>query len=164
LFSYAQVETILVAAYKIKPSAKGAFRGRIKHFQRLGIVPSSPGKGRKIAYERKDIYAWALCLEFAEFGMDPTIAREFFKHSFPLIDALLHKKNLPKYLVFYPNVVSGWINDKLGTTGRASFVTVPSPNLRSLDALVGMHAERAGVINLIHIRTAIEAAIAVLSN
>ena len=51
---------------------RGAFRARLIHFQRLKIVPEAPGKGRRIPYRREDIFRWAIALEFAEFGIDPT--------------------------------------------------------------------------------------------
>src|SRR5687767_1130058 len=73
MFSYGQVEAALAKAHRVDAAAMGAFRGRIKHFRLLGVVPSSPGTGRKISYERPHIYAWAFCLELAEFGIDPKI-------------------------------------------------------------------------------------------
>ena len=60
MFTYKEVERALAAVHQISPSAMGAFRGRIKHFQRLGLVPSSPGKGRKISYRLEDVYVWAV--------------------------------------------------------------------------------------------------------
>ena len=81
MFTYSKVERALAAVHKISPSAMGAFRGRIKHFQRLGLVPSSPGKGRKISYSLEDVYMWAMCLELQEFGIDPIIIKEFLRLS-----------------------------------------------------------------------------------
>ena len=71
-FRYAVVEQALMAVHGFLEQKKGAFRARLIHFQRLRIVPASPGKGRRIAYQREDIFRWAIALEFAEFGMDPT--------------------------------------------------------------------------------------------
>jgi hypothetical protein len=76
MYSYGQVEAALAAVHQIPPNALGAFRGRIKHFQKIGIVPSSPGKGRRIDYALTDVYRWGFCLEFAEFGMDPVTIKK----------------------------------------------------------------------------------------
>jgi hypothetical protein len=75
VFSYKAVEASLARVHLIPQKALGAFRGRLQHFQRLGMVPSSPGRGRRISYERSDIYLWAVALEFAEFGMDPQVIK-----------------------------------------------------------------------------------------
>ena len=57
MYTYAQVEAALAATHRVRPSSLGAFRGRIKHFQRLGLVPESPGKGRKISYKMENVYS-----------------------------------------------------------------------------------------------------------
>ena len=49
--------------------------GRIKHFQRLGLAPESPGKGRKISYKIENVYSWVICLEQAEFALDPSLIK-----------------------------------------------------------------------------------------
>jgi hypothetical protein len=118
------------------------------------VVPSSPGKGKKIAYKRRDIYAWALCLEFAEFGMDPTIVKRFFIACWGRVqDLLLDEPGSTEYLVFYPNIMSDWLSGR-GPTGRSTFEIVSS-----LADLTGKHADRAGAINLGSVRKAVEAAI-----
>jgi hypothetical protein len=47
------------------------FKSRLKHFQRIGLVPSSPGKGQKIKYTAVDAIKWAVCFELAALGMAP---------------------------------------------------------------------------------------------
>jgi hypothetical protein len=76
MYSYGQVESALAAVHRIPPKAVGAFKGRIKHFQRIGIVPASPGKGKRIDYALTDVYLWGFCLELAEFGMDPVTIKK----------------------------------------------------------------------------------------
>jgi hypothetical protein len=76
-YTYKQVESALADLLDIDSEQRGALRGRIKHFQTLGITPSSPGKGKKISYEFDDVYKWALCLEFVQFGIDPTLISQF---------------------------------------------------------------------------------------
>jgi hypothetical protein len=53
MYTYSQVESALARVHHIPDSSLGSFRGRIKHFQRIGIVPQSSGKGKKISYEKK---------------------------------------------------------------------------------------------------------------
>ena len=72
MYSYKVVEAALGRLHEVNDETLGAFRGRIKHFQRMGLVPSSPGKGKRIEYAFGDVCAWAFCLELEEFGMDPS--------------------------------------------------------------------------------------------
>jgi hypothetical protein len=89
-FTYAEAEILLARLYKADEAAqRGAFRGRLKHLQRLGIpMGSRPGKGKKVSYDRQQIYQWAFCLELEEFGIDPTVIvriveREWEKNILP---------------------------------------------------------------------------------
>jgi hypothetical protein len=70
-FKYKQVEEAIASLHNIPASAMKTFKGRIKHFQRIGLVPSSPGKGQRIEYRAIDAVRWALCFEFAELGVQP---------------------------------------------------------------------------------------------
>jgi hypothetical protein len=55
-YGYTVVEQALMAVHGFVEQRRGAFRARLIHFQRLKIVPVSPGKGRRIAYRRVDIF------------------------------------------------------------------------------------------------------------
>ena len=70
-YRYKEVETILAKLHGGATEALGAFRGRLVHFQKVGIAPSSPGRGKKILYSFEDVAIWAFCLQLAEFGIDP---------------------------------------------------------------------------------------------
>ncbi len=77
-FKYAQIEQALAQHHMIDsdPKTMKTFRARIRNFQKIGLVPSSPGKGQKIVYTTRDAVFWALCFEFVEFGIAPTAIRE----------------------------------------------------------------------------------------
>jgi hypothetical protein len=104
MYSYAKVEAALAKAFGIRSEGMGAFRGRIKHFKKLGISPSTPGKGQKIAYEMKDILRWAIALEFAEFGIDPVV----IKPALHFVENVLEERPIDKnvWLVFSPQLMS----------------------------------------------------------
>ena len=104
MYSYGQVETALAAVHQIPPNAIGAFRGRIKHFQRIGLVPASPGKGKRIAYILADVYVWGFCLELAEFGMDPMTIIKIAKRIWNTIFYTAFGQELDSdlYFLFHP--------------------------------------------------------------
>jgi hypothetical protein len=106
-FGYAVVEQALMAVHRFVERKRGAFRARLIHFQRLKIVPAAPGKGRRIAYRREDIFRWAIALEFAEFGIDPTEIKKILDLNWPQIEhvVLEAKNSCDKYLFFHPNLL-----------------------------------------------------------
>jgi hypothetical protein len=107
-FRYAVVEQALMAIHGFVEQKKRAlFRARLIHFQRLKIVPASPGKGRRIAYRREDIFRWAMALEFAEFGMAPTEIKKILDMNWIRIaPALLEARDeVDKYLFFHPKLL-----------------------------------------------------------
>jgi hypothetical protein len=75
-FTYGEVVNALAFMHGIDRTTMGAFEARIRHFQRLGIAPSSPGKGKRIQYDFSAALVWAFCLELAEFGIAPEIIKK----------------------------------------------------------------------------------------
>jgi hypothetical protein len=106
-FGYAVVEQALMAVHGFVEQKRSAFRARLIHFQRLKIVPAAPGKGRRIAYRREDIFRWAIALEFAEFGIDPTEIKKILDMNWrPIGQGVLEAKDgRDKYLFFHPNLL-----------------------------------------------------------
>jgi hypothetical protein len=72
-YTYAQVERALGTWFCAPASAQGSFRGRVRHFQRIGLIEVTPGKGRRISYSRVQAAEWLLALLLAEFGVDPVV-------------------------------------------------------------------------------------------
>ena len=106
-FGYAVVEQALMAVHGFVEHKRGAFRARLIHFQRLKIVPTAPGKGRRIAYRMEDIFRWAIALEFAEFGIDPTEIKKILDMNWPRFAHAVLEPNgdRDKYLSFNPNLL-----------------------------------------------------------
>jgi len=70
---YARVEAALARVYDAEGVQKSAFRGRLKHFRKLGIPHHNPGKGGRIAYDVQDVWQLMVCLELSEFDIDPNL-------------------------------------------------------------------------------------------
>jgi len=79
LFTYGEVEAALAKIHHVHSTALGTFRARIKHFQRIGLVPAAPGKGQKIAYKAEDAVIWGLAFELTELGLSPDIIAKIIK-------------------------------------------------------------------------------------
>jgi len=172
-FRYAVVEQALMAVHGFVEKKKGTFRARLIHFQRLKIVPASPGKGRRIAYRREDIFRWAVALEFAEFGMDPTEIKKVLDINWLGIGpAVLETTDgADKYLFFHPSFLGRLSPDDERETsakpGAPYSVTIAIiSDLDDLDkraktdqALVFLDRFRAryGMINLSRLRRKVEA-------
>jgi hypothetical protein len=167
MYTYAEVERALAAVHDVPPSAMGAFRGRIKHFQRLGLVPSSPGKGRKISYRLEDVYMWAVCLEFEEFGIDPVIIKSLHRltnfnglvsvlcgTAVTIVDDEACFGKSKNYFIFYPNFLSQWHGNTLWNAS-GTFVDDLSEITRGSDPVSDRLKRRMAAINLTWLRAAV---------
>lgn len=72
-FGYAQVELILARVFDAEDAQRGAFRGRLKHFRKLGIPAKNPGKGSRLQYSASDLFQLLIALELSEFNIDPNL-------------------------------------------------------------------------------------------
>ena len=69
-FPYAILEATL-ARFFLPEGDILPFRARLKNLQRLGLTPSSPGKGNHQSYSYSDLCDYALAMMLAEFGLEP---------------------------------------------------------------------------------------------
>jgi hypothetical protein len=72
-FGYARVESILAKVFDAEDAQRGAFRGRLKHFRKLGIPAKNPGKGSRLQYSASDLFQLLVALELSEFNIDPNL-------------------------------------------------------------------------------------------
>jgi hypothetical protein len=70
-YTYATVEAALGKVFQASARTLPVLRARLKGFQRVGLTPSSPGRGKVIRYRKTHIYTWALALALADFGLGP---------------------------------------------------------------------------------------------
>jgi hypothetical protein len=169
VYGYGQVEEALARVHRIATPVRGAFKARIKHFQRLGMVPQSPGKGKKIAYGVADVYRWELGLQFVEFGIDPTAIKSFLETTWdklrPHLDVVPDRK-----LVFHPRFLSR-VTPEEGAwyrpvpPGVLAMQAIVVNNISELDPteLTYGFEDRFGLINLGRLRREVDAALAAVS-
>src|SRR6202035_3179042 len=175
-FTYAQVQRALAAVHHIPADNMGWFRGRITNLQKLGMVPDSPGKGRRVAYRREHVFVWAMALEFSKWGWDPGVIKTILPQYWGGIrTVLLEECSGPdKYFVFQPNLLGRLApQDEQETPNRPGApykITVPIvSDLAELEqgsktdqarALLDRFQDEHGKINLSRIRREIDAALA----
>ncbi len=70
-FAYSKVEAALCKVFDARGDGLSSLRGRLKSFQRSGLTPETPGRGKVIRYNMSNIYDWALALTLADFGVTP---------------------------------------------------------------------------------------------
>jgi hypothetical protein len=176
-FSYKSVEKALAAVHLVPPQAMGAFRGRLQHFQRLGMVPSSPGRGRRISYEKADILLWAFGLELAEFGMDPSLIKRVIDANWLSVKSYLleGEDSRDRLFFFSPNLIGeGFPKELQQTLDKRmgvpfSMTTCVIHELSDLKKMVSLHPagrlvlaklmSRYGIINLTHVQSKVEKAL-----
>jgi hypothetical protein len=174
-FKYAVVEHALMAVHGFTELRRGAFRARLIHFQRLQIIPEAPGKGRRIAYRREDIFRWAIALEFAEFGIEPTEIKKILDPNWKRISHVIFELNgdRDKFLFFHPNLLGRLspendreTSDQPGAPYRIMIEIIVdlaelSQNARTETAnnFVNRYRARYGMINLTHLRRQVEASL-----
>ena len=79
-FSYATVETALAGIFGADQDVqRGAFRARLKHFQRLGLPGIEAGKGTRVRYTYDLACQWLIGLMMAEVGVDPILIARIVK-------------------------------------------------------------------------------------
>ncbi len=167
MYSYAHVEAALARVHQVDESALVAFRGRINNLKRLGVVPSSGGRGKKISYNVFDILALAFCLQLAEFGIDPSAISKVSASIGPYVNdaaKMGESSNEDIYIVFFPSVLTAQIHDSAETKRGALTFTIapesditakklrekltPKVNVDGADRLFKHSAKRIAAINI----------------
>jgi hypothetical protein len=155
MYAYAQVEAALASIFYVREASKAAFKGRIKHFQKLGLVPASPGKGKRIQYSFDDAWRWAVALNFCEFGIDPIEIDRILKVSFfgtwrRIIDQ--PDSGEDRFYVISPRFMSA--SFQKGNTQSGEFHTHVVPSSEISAGMIDMvhHSGRALIFNFSRLR------------
>ncbi len=158
-YRYAQVEAVLAKLHDVDEAGMGAFRGAIIHLQRLGVVPSSPGRGKKIVYSLENTAVWAICFELSEFGFDPKAIASYMAglgwsilREFSDIDVNAEDR----FFVFWPTELGNRVCESLRKAGimkfgaiRHNFVSASKlSDIYALDGLDLRARRRVGIVNL----------------
>jgi hypothetical protein len=111
---FGQLEKGFIRILWIEESQKGAFRGKLKHLQKLGLPGGQHGKGRRIAYTREVGFQLLIALLLAQLGIDPVLVVQTVKEQWktvlaPAIEAAVARGQVtnPVYLVVRPKLMSG---------------------------------------------------------
>ena len=79
-YVYGTVEGALAAVFgAAAETQQGALRGRLKHFQRLGLPGIKAGKGARVTYTDQQAYQWLIALLLSEIGIDPVVTVRLIK-------------------------------------------------------------------------------------
>ncbi|MGJ0507605.1 MAG: hypothetical protein ACR652_10830 [Methylocystis sp.] len=106
MYTYAQVEEALAKLNGAHSDPRrGAFRARLQHYRRIGLVQESPGKGKRVAYTIAHVQIWAFSLCLAQIGIDPTAIKKLVDGFKPKIMAAFQdagRGGEDLYVVFNP--------------------------------------------------------------
>ena len=160
-FIYGEIEKILASLHCADDARRRTtLRGRIKHFQKLGVpFDLRSARGKKLEYDRDHIYQWALCLELAELGLDPSVIAGLLRATWErmFVPSLQGKDWRTKkplgespFLVFLPELMNAaWYQrPKALFRGVVDFDIVPKSRLPAwIEDLTG-DARRLSILNL----------------
>jgi hypothetical protein len=166
---YGEIEKAIASLHGVTEQSSGVFRGRLRHFQKLGIVPSSPGRGAKIDYDLKAAVDWAIAFELAELGVQPELIKfliqvyggsifDFFENKFRLFpeSADSHEDILfcfdAAFLTIHMSPKSGMFDLIRADLTRGTFDYPATAAFKPLSMLPGFfdapHIRRVSAINL----------------
>jgi hypothetical protein len=156
-FNYSQLEAAIASMHNVPAKALKTFKSRLKHFQRIGLVPSSPGKGQKIEYKIVDAITWALCFEFAELGLPPdqikALIRLCGRKLFESFEGPLQGED--QIFVLRGNFLEWHLNPEgrqgIGGEGETTFGTIPMSQLCDM-IFQKKPFPRVLMINLTHLK------------
>jgi hypothetical protein len=78
-YRYGAVETALAKVFGADAKAQaGVLRGRIKHFQKLGLPGLEVGKGARVLYSYEQAAQWLIGLFLNDIGIEPRTIVELF--------------------------------------------------------------------------------------
>jgi len=158
---YGEIETAIASLHGVTEQSSGIFRGRLRHFQKLGLVPSAPGRGAKIDYDRKAAIVWATAFELSELGIHPDLIAEIIQRCGPAIFDFFEQPTPGDedwFLCFEANYLTAHMNRQPGK--RLRLKTALGKPLSGLPVFFGKSMSRCGsVINLSRLKRELGAAL-----
>ena len=159
---FADVERALAKIHHVPEDRRLAFKARLGNLKRLGAVPSSGGRGRKLTYSIEDAYLLAFAVELGQFGVDPAwikliiegkkerIIEAFRRVGTHYIEYLA--KLAPEFLAASP--------DKSYALGALELVFfLPGQDDPKAESLTKWIGSRAAIINIGSLKQEIDAAL-----
>jgi hypothetical protein len=147
---YGEIERAIASMHGVTVASSGIFRGRLRHFQKLGLVPSAPGRGAKIDYDRKAAIVWAVAFELTELGVHPDLITEIIQRCRRSVFDFFEQPTPDGedwFLCFEATFLTTHMNRQTGM--RLSLMTALSKPLSGLPDFFGKSMSRCGsVINL----------------
>ena len=132
---FGQLEKGFIRILWIDERQAGAFRGKLKHLQKLGLPGGQHGKGRRIAYTRELAFQLLIALLLSQLGIDPVLVVQVVKENWktvlvPAIEIAIARGQAtnPVCLVVRPKLMSGG-GLQISTFQRYSYGVVDDKNL-----------------------------------
>ncbi len=175
LYLFADVLGALAKVHDIPPEGIKALRARIQNYQKFNIVPFSPGKGYRIKYTKDDVYKWAFCLEFADFGIDPRITSDLVTRWWEKVKTgFYHDKDKDYYIHFRPSMLAD-PEPAFLTAKNLNLIVCQEESLRLFfrknkdsanvsDRTIREFRTRHGTINVSHVRRQVDEALGKLGS
>ncbi len=162
MYRWNDVLRVLADLHGAYPDHVGALRGRLQHFQKLGLAPPAPGRGKVLAYSYQDIAKWAFGLELIEVGIDPARIALLMSWLWLMVGPALNKDhNGEKIFVAYPAMLITQVAEQESgiSKGPGGFVHLnvmkadPPRFVFDREELAELPLTRAVVVSLTDLRT-----------
>jgi len=142
---YGEIEKAIASMHGVTERSSGIFRGRLRHIQKLGIVPAAPGRGAKIDYDRKAAVDWSIVFELSELGVQPELIKHFIERCGPAIFDFFEQPTPDGedwFLCFEPNFLTMHMNRQTGMP--LTMMTILEKPLSGLQDFIGKSMSRCG--------------------
>jgi hypothetical protein len=95
----------------------------VHHLQKLGLVPTASGRGKKPRYSTEEVAIWAFCIELIQVGIAPTLIDRLVKKFWNgILYCFLEGSTWDEdcYFVFQPKMLSPDFPDNVDLSDTTS--------------------------------------------